>query len=99
MRPSLPVDGIDIILGNNLGGCLVSPPPVVTDVPLPLEKPDKCLQDFPEVFTACAVTRAMARAQIRSPSDGSNMFVSGLFIAELPAPLSYDELVEAQGID
>lgn len=99
VRPSLPVDGIDIILGNNLGGCLVSPPPVVTVVPLSLEEPDKCLQVFPEVFTACAVTRAMARAQIGSPSDVSNMSVSGLFIPELPAPLSYDELVEAQGKD
>lgn len=75
MRPSLPVDGIDIILGNNLGGCLVSPPPVVTDVPLPLEKPDKCLQDFPEVFTACAVTRAMARAQISNKIRGRSIAV------------------------
>ncbi|KAL0147780.1 hypothetical protein M9458_056923, partial [Cirrhinus mrigala] len=99
VRPSLPVDDIDIILGNNLGGCLVSPSPVVTVVPLPLEEPDKCLQDFPEVFTACAVTRAMARAQVESPSDVSKMSVSGLFVPELPVPLSYDELVEAQGKD
>ncbi|KAK0153503.1 Retrovirus-related Pol polyprotein from transposon 412 [Merluccius polli] len=99
VRPSLPVDGIHIILGNNLGGCLVSPPPVVTVAPLPLAEPDKCLQDFPEVFTACAVTRAMARAQVESPSDVSKMSVAGLFVPELPASLSYDELVEAQGKD
>ncbi|KAK0135992.1 Retrovirus-related Pol polyprotein from transposon 412 [Merluccius polli] len=99
VRPSLPVDGIHIILGNNLGGCLVCPPPVVTVAPLPLAEPDKCLQDFPEVFTACAVTRAMARAQVESPSDVSKMSVAGLFVPELPASLSYDELVEAQGKD
>ncbi|CAL8348911.1 unnamed protein product [Boreogadus saida] len=33
-----------------------------TGVELSVES-DKCLKEFPEVFTACAVTRAMARAQ------------------------------------
>ncbi|RXN02349.1 Fc receptor 5 [Labeo rohita] len=41
----------------------------------------------------------MARAQVESPSDVSKMSVSGLFVPELPVPLSYDELVEAQGKD
>lgn len=39
VRPSLPVDGVDIIMGNNLAGGRVWPdtfsPPVVLSVPLP----------------------------------------------------------------
>ncbi|KAK0141041.1 hypothetical protein N1851_021949 [Merluccius polli] len=98
VRPSLPMHGIHLILGNNLGGCLVSPPPVVAAVPLPVGEPDKCVQDFPEVFTACAVTRSMARAQAQPPPV-SGMSMAGLFVPELPAPLSREELVEAQGND
>ena len=63
VRPSLPVDGIDLILGNHLGHDSVfpfqsPPPPVVrpTGVELSIES-DKCFEEFPEVFTACAVTR------------------------------------------
>ena len=58
--PSLPMDGIDLIIGNNVGRDCVfpkSPPPVVKNEVTTSTQPDSCLQDFPEV---CAVMRAMA---------------------------------------
>ncbi len=71
VRPSLPVEGVDIIMGNNLAGGRVWPdifsPPVVSSFPLP--GPDESNKNFPEVFTACAVTRSMISAQPKLSSD------------------------------
>ena len=105
VRPSLPVDGIDLILGNNLGHGSVFPfqspsTPVVrrpTGVELSVES-DKCLKEFPEVFTACAVTRALARAQVEG-SSGVPVTLAKGFIPVLPAPLSVDGVIEAQKED
>ena len=62
VRPALPVEGIDIILGNDLAGsrvwASVSPPPVVTLCPSGSEQLDGSAMRFPEVFPACVVTRA-----------------------------------------
>lgn len=103
VRPSLPVDGIDLIMGNNLGHdcvfpCQSPPPPVVSTGVLLSPESDKCLEDFPEVFTACAVTRSMAHAQVEKPSDVSGT-LSKLFIPDLPAPLSVDQVIDAQEND
>lgn len=67
MCPALPIDGVDIILGNDLAGSHVwaegSPPPIVTSSPLVTGESDENAQGFPRVFTACAVTRAMCHAK------------------------------------
>lgn len=65
--PSLPVDGIDLILGYNLGRvcvfpCQISPPLVVNTGIVLLPQSYECLEDFPEVFTACTITRAVAQS-------------------------------------
>lgn len=104
VRPTLPVENIDLIIGNNLaGGCvwpeMSCPSPVVKTVAMPSVEPDKCLKDFPEVFTACAVTRAMARAQTVKPSDVSKASAVKVFVPDLPAPLSLSEVIEAQKND
>ena len=68
VRPALPIDGVDVILGDDLAGNRVwadSCPPVKS-TPL-LKEPDDCEQEFTEGFTACAVTCAMSRDQ--SDSD------------------------------
>lgn len=103
VRPSLPIDGVELILGNNLGGGRVwpegsLPPPVVRRDVVPSAESDKNLQDFPEVFTACAVTRAMSRAQSEKPSDASKTKLK-LYIPELPASLSRSEMIDAQKDD
>lgn len=59
VRPALPIEGVDLILGNSLAGGRVwagVPPPVVIGAPLVTDRPDECVQCYPEVFTACAVT-------------------------------------------
>ena len=104
VRPSLPIEGIDLIVGNNFGrDCVfpdqVSPPPVVKTEATPKAEPDKCLTDFPEVFTACAVTRAMARAQAANPSEVSKNTSAQVFIPHFPAPLSRKDIVDAQKYD
>ncbi len=67
MRSALPIEGITFILGNGVAGGRVwadgpLPPPVVSSVLLVRKRPDESEVNFPEVFTACAVTRAMACA-------------------------------------
>ncbi|KAK0150990.1 Pro-Pol polyprotein [Merluccius polli] len=54
---------------------------------------------FPRVFTACAVARAMARAQTKKPSDVSKTGAAKVFVPELPAPLSSSEIIKAQKND
>ncbi len=64
VRPSLPVEGVSVILGNNLAGDRVwsdvTSPPVVTTCPTSLGDMD-ISQQHPEVFVSCALTRAMSK--------------------------------------
>lgn len=63
VRPSLPVEDINVILGNNLAGGWVwsdVPPPLVSSEALLSVETDSMVRGFPEVFTTCAVTRAMS---------------------------------------
>lgn len=54
VRPALPVEGVDMILGNNLAGSrvwkTVLPSPVVTESPSSIQEPDDSAKPFPEVF-------------------------------------------------
>lgn len=65
VQPSLPVEGIAVILGNNLAGGRVwrdvPPPPIVTDSPSSLLEQVDGDKQFPDVFVTCAVTRAMSK--------------------------------------
>ncbi len=64
VHPSLPVEGVSVILGNNLAGDRVwsdvTSPPVVTTCPTSLGDMD-ISQQHPEVFVSCALTRAMSK--------------------------------------
>ncbi|XP_036965436.1 uncharacterized protein LOC119025698 isoform X3 [Acanthopagrus latus] len=70
VRPALPVDGVTMILGNDIAGSRVwadvPPPAIVASAPLVTTEPDKSVTDFPEAFRACAVTRAMKLSWCRS---------------------------------
>ncbi len=65
VRPALPIEGVAVILGNKLAGDQVwsnVSPSVVVEEKLSLNQDlDESKWDFPEVFTAGAVTRAMLR--------------------------------------
>ncbi len=57
VRTELPVDGVSLILGNDLAGGKVFPSPVVVDMP-DLSPDSDIAACFPSVFPACAVNRA-----------------------------------------
>ncbi|KAL2076889.1 hypothetical protein ACEWY4_027519 [Coilia grayii] len=66
VRPSLPVDGIAMLLGNDLAGGNVLPCPVVSPVSSGV---DELSAVYPEVFASSVVTRAMTRRANLDKSD------------------------------
>lgn len=72
VRSSLPVPDVTFILGNDLAGSSLwsyaSVSPEVVSVPL-IVSADDCALKYPDVFTACAVTRSMAKSVDRFVSD------------------------------
>ncbi len=60
VRAELPVDGVNLILGNGLAGGKVFSYPVVVDKLGMAPDPDMAAR-FPSVFPSCAVTRAQAQ--------------------------------------
>uniref|UniRef100_A0A674APU8 SCAN box domain-containing protein n=1 Tax=Salmo trutta TaxID=8032 RepID=A0A674APU8_SALTR len=68
VRPSLPIEGIDVILGNNLAGesvwPVVFPSLVVSTKPSLVGIPDESEQRFPAVFSAGTVTRSMSHGDM-----------------------------------
>ena len=73
VRPALPINGVTMILGNDIAGSRVwadgAPPAIVAPVPLVSIKPDKSETEYPDGFTACAVTRAMKCGQAEDMSS------------------------------
>lgn len=65
VRPALPVDGVVMILGNNLAGDVVwadgPPSPVVTSKSLASGRLDESGQSYSGVLPACAVMCAQSR--------------------------------------
>ena len=67
--PTLPVEGVNLLLGNDLAGDKVMANPCVCSCPGNSENSDKIMQDFPGLFPVCAVTRAMARrVELQGPT-------------------------------
>lgn len=63
LEPSLPVQGITLIMGNDIAGGLVLPVLEVFDTLKKSVSCDGLEKEFPTVFPACVVTRAQARRQ------------------------------------
>lgn len=80
VRSELPVEGVSIILGNDLAGGKVFPCPIVLDKPEVTVQPDVVAAHFPAVFPACAVTRAQSRKldDVVNLSDSFMNPVSGM---------------------
>ena len=56
MSPSLPVEGISLILGNDLAGEKVMVDPRVVEKPRDDEKTERLAEKFPGIFPASVVT-------------------------------------------
>lgn len=67
VQPQLPIQGIDVILGNYLAGAKVwKDEPLMMCVGSPSQnpgEPDECAQQYPKVFSSCAVTCSKARTE------------------------------------
>ena len=59
IRPSLPFDGVHLLLGNDLAGDKVVINPVVTKNPCLNQSPGPIEKEIPSLYPSCAVTQAM----------------------------------------
>ena len=63
---SLPFDGVQLLLGNDLAGSKVEVNPLVTDKPVVDPNTDSIEQEIPGLFPSCAVTRSMSKNKTHS---------------------------------
>jgi len=89
VRPSLPFDGVHLLLGNDLAGDKVAINPLVTEKPCFDQNPDPIEKEIPGLYPSCAVTRAMSRKMateddINSDVDLTDTFLSQVYETDLP---------------
>ena len=65
---TLPVDGVQVLLGNDLAGSRVQTDPIVSQVPVDSESTAMLESTFPECVPACVFTRA-EKAKLDSLND------------------------------
>ena len=68
-RPTLPIKGVSLLLGNDLAGGRVVADPKVTSKPATLVSTEKLEEAIPGIFPSCAVTQAMAKKAQEEPND------------------------------
>ena len=83
-RPSLPVEGISLILGNDLAGERVMVDPRVVEKPRDDEKTEKLAEKFPGIFPASVVTRSMkAKKEAIKEQGKEEIGLSGTFLENI----------------
>ncbi|VDI67739.1 Hypothetical predicted protein [Mytilus galloprovincialis] len=93
VRPNLPIEGVTLLLGNDLARNKVVAEPIVTSEPVV----DVKLPEYDaELYPACAVTRAMARKQ-QDDDLQENQFdymdLSDTFLADIEGPGSSEKAI------
>ena len=84
MRPSLPVEGISLILGNDLAGERVMVDPRVVEKPRDDEKNERLAEKFPGIFPASVVTRSMkAKKEAIKEQGKEEIGLSGTFLENI----------------
>ena len=84
MRPSLPVEGISLILGNDLAGERVMVDPRVVEKPREDEETEKLAEKFPGIFPASVVTRSMkAKKEAIKEQGKEEIGLSGTFLENI----------------
>ena len=87
IRPSFPVKGISMLLGNDLAGTKVVPDPIVSKQPCLIEE----VEEDSKIYPACAVTRAMSKKLLDEDQNTQNFEIDtdeqsgleGTFLARL----------------
>jgi hypothetical protein len=83
VRPCLPVEGISLILGNDLAKGKVLANPCVTEKPSTTDGTEQLQDDFPGIFPACAVTRAMAKKVPTCDTEDDDMCLTDTFFGHI----------------
>ena len=84
MRPSLPVEGISLILGNDLAGERVMVDPRVVEKPRDDEETERLAEKFPGIFPASVVTRSMkAKKEAIKEQGKEEIGLSGTFLENI----------------
>ena len=84
MRPSLPVEGISLILGNDLAGEKVMVDPRVVEKPRDDEKTERLAEKFPGIFPASVVTCSMkAKKEAIKEQSKEEIGLSGTFLENI----------------
>ena len=84
MRPSLPVEGISLILGNDLAGEKVMVDPRVVEKPRDDEKMERLAEKFPGIFPASVVTRSTkAKKEAIKEQGKEEIGLSGTFLENI----------------
>ena len=84
MRPSLPVEGISLILGNDLAGEKVMVDPRVVEKPRDDEETERLAEKFPGIFPASMVTRSMkAKKEVIKEQGKEEIGLSGTFLENI----------------
>ena len=84
MRPSLPVERISLILGNDLAGERVMVGPRVVDKPRDDERMERLAEKFPGIFPASVVTRSMkAKKEAIKEQGKEEIDLSGTFLENI----------------
>ena len=73
IRESLPIEGISLLLGNDLAGDKVTVEPQVVDIPITEKNTAKLEEEFPDIFPACVVTRSMTAKTDKSNHDNPSV--------------------------
>ena len=89
IRPSLPFDGVHLLLGNDLAGNKVVINPAVTENPCLIQTSDPIEKEIPGLYPSCAVTRAMSKKKaiegdINPDVDLADTFMSQVCETDLP---------------
>ena len=83
-RPSLPVEGISLILGNDLAGEKVMVDPRVVEKPRDDEETERLAEKFPGIFPASVVTRSMkAKKEVIKEQGKEETGLSGTFLENI----------------
>jgi len=79
---SLPVEGVHLLLGNDLAGNRVSVVPVVVDTPVTECETEALEDEFPGIFPDCVVTRSRAKRAEKDLKESEAVADTGVFLAE-----------------